>query len=317
MSDILCLSNRKGESKRTEESEGQRFVKISELWQWVKQHLVVSIFITGLVIFLVVSFIGGYFFNWLWTGLSPYTSTPHATNITFQREKTLWDWLQLLIIPLVIAIGGYLFNLAVSRTEQQNTKENQREAALQAYIDKISELLLREHLDESPSDTQVQVIARARTATVLRILDPARRGSLIRFLSQAGILVKCTEKEKAMAGLGLHGADLSRLNLSSTNLSTADLSGAYLSESDLSEAFLIGAKLCEASLWEANFSGADLTGADLSGALLIGANLYSANLTNANLNGANLNGAYNTSKEQLEQAKSLKGATMPDGSKHP
>jgi hypothetical protein len=72
-------------------------VKISKLWQWVKQHLVVSIFITGLVVFLAVSFLGGYFSN---------------------------------------------FNLAVSRTEQRNTTDNQRETALQAYIDKMSQLLL-------------------------------------------------------------------------------------------------------------------------------------------------------------------------------
>jgi hypothetical protein len=214
--------------------------------------------------------------------------------------KTLWDWLQLLIIPAVLAVGGYLFNLAVSRTEQQNTTENQREAALQAYIDKISELLLREHLGESPPP-QVQVIAQARTATVLRTLDPVRRGSLIRFLSQAGILIKCTDKEKAMAGLDLHGADLSLLNLSSTNLSGADMRVANLIGANLSKAYLIQAKLSGAFLFETNLIGADLTGADLSGADLIGALLNGAKVT----------------EEQLKKAWSLKGATMPDGKIHP
>src|SRR5437660_377531 len=67
--------------------------------------------------------------------------------------KTLWDWLQLLIVPLVLAIGALLFNLANSRTErqiaiqryeqnQQIALENQRETALQVYIDRMSELLL-------------------------------------------------------------------------------------------------------------------------------------------------------------------------------
>ena len=286
-------------------------------WQQIKQHRVTILVIAIILIIAIVLIIVGY--NVDGAGFNAYaittisktisgTTPPTDTTTTvYQPSKTLWDWLQLLIIPFALAIIAILFNRAERKNEQRIATDNQREAALQAYIDKISELLLREHLDESPGGTQVQVIARARTATVLRILDPVRRGSLIRFLSQAGILVKCTEKEKAMAGLDLHRADLSRLNLSSTNLSTADLSEAYLSESDLSEAFLIQTKLCEASLWGANFSGADLTGADLSGALLIG-----ANLTNANLNGA-----YNTSKEQLEQAKSLKGATMPDGSIHP
>jgi hypothetical protein len=299
-------------------------VGLRSWWQQIKQHrvtiLVVAIILIIAIALIIVGYnidgagFNGYSITTISKTISRTTPPTNTTTTVYQPSKTLWDWLQLLIIPFALAIIAILFNRAERKNEQRIATDNQRETALQAYIDKIAELLLREHLDESPSGTQVQVIARARTATVLRILEPVLRGSLIRFLSQAGILVKCTEK--AMAGLDLHGADLSRLNLSSTNLSTANLSEAFLSESDLSEAFLIQTKLCEASLWGANFSRADLTGADLSEALLIGANLYSANLTNANLNGANLNGAYNTSKEQLEQAKSLNGATMPDGSIH-
>jgi uncharacterized protein YjbI with pentapeptide repeats len=53
----------------------------------------------------------------------------------------------------------------------------------------------------------------------------------------------------------------------------------------------------------ANLSRADLLGADLLG---------------ADLSGANLKDAKNITTEELEmQAKSLKGATMPDGSIHP
>jgi uncharacterized protein YjbI with pentapeptide repeats len=40
-----------------------------------------------------------------------------------------------------------------------------------------------------------------------------------------------------------------------------------------------------------------------------------ANLSNADLSGANLNGA-DVSQEQLEAARSLEGATIPDGSTH-
>src|SRR3712207_6525243 len=31
--------------------------------------------------------------------------------------RTLWDWLQLLIIPVVLAVGAYLFNRAERRNE--------------------------------------------------------------------------------------------------------------------------------------------------------------------------------------------------------
>ena len=49
---------------------------------------------------------------------------------------------------------------------------------------------------------------------------------------------------------------------------------------------------------------------DLSGKNLSGANLRGASLEWADLEGANV------TDDQLAQAKSLKGATMPDGTKH-
>ena len=64
-------------------------------------------------------------------------------------------------------------------------------------------------------------------------------------------------------------------------------------------------------LSDANLSYADLRYADLSGA-----NLQDVDWEGAILDNANFEGAQNTSKEILEGAASLKGATMPDGSKH-
>jgi hypothetical protein len=52
---------------------------------------------------------------------------------------------------------------------------------------------------------------------------------------------------------------------------------------------------------------ADLTKADLYAADLRGANLTKADLTDADLTGANV------TQDQLDQAKALEGATMPDG----
>ncbi len=95
---------------------------------------------------LIVGIIGGYLFHWNWTGL---------------RQKTLWDWLQLLIIPAVLALAGYVINLTISRSEQEATKQrakteqgiaqdNQRETALQEYIDKMSELVFVNDIGDHP-----------------------------------------------------------------------------------------------------------------------------------------------------------------------
>ena len=311
------------------------------------------------VIVLIILIILGYIFNWDWTGLTAtdFTSTPQKTTriIVYQPGKTLWDWLGLLgvlAIPIVVGFGVAWFTAQQGKVSERENKDNQCEKALQAYIDKMSELLLHEHLSEllsrkhsdesdSPSDIQAVIIARARTATVLRVLDQGRRGSLIRFLSQAGILTKCIEDE--LMGIDLSGTNLARINLSMTNLQFSIFNGVNLEGADLSGANLRGASLRGAylnnlnqnkvkvseELWNdtlqenlrfyfrgANLSGVNLMGADLMGADLRTVDLSEADLRGADLSRANLRGAKIT--EELEkQAKSLKGATMPDGSKHP
>ena len=69
--------------------------------------------------------LSGYLFKWHWTGL-PRTNVPSNT----QPGKTLWDWLDLLIVPAVLAIGGYWFNSQQNarraKAEKKQRKEDQR-----------------------------------------------------------------------------------------------------------------------------------------------------------------------------------------------
>jgi hypothetical protein len=108
---------------------------------------------------------------------------------------------------------------------------------------------------------------------------------------------------------------LRQLDLTDAILCGADLSGSNLSGTDFSGADLFGARLRTANLRGVNLRGADLSRADLSEA-----NLYRADLSRAVLSGADLRGAdlswANLSKAQLAAAKSLEGATMPDGTKY-
>src|SRR5881275_518774 len=99
--------------------------RLRSWWQNIRRHrLVVGIIAASiLVIVLIVGIIGGYLLNWNWTGLGSYISPPHSKDSDFQRGKTLWDWLQLLIIPTVLAIAGYVINLTINRSEQEATKQ--------------------------------------------------------------------------------------------------------------------------------------------------------------------------------------------------
>jgi uncharacterized protein YjbI with pentapeptide repeats len=222
-----------------------------------------------------------------------------------------WDWLQILgvlAIPVLAAIGGVWFTGQLNRvSEERNRLQNdtdiliaadqQREAALQGYLDKMSDLLLVKGLRNSSISDEVRTMARTRTWTVLRILDPDRRGILFRFLYESNLISTI---------------DLSKANFSGAELSGADLSGAKLSQADLSKTKLREINLIGVDLSEANISGADLSGADLSGAKLTQADLSAANLSQAVLDGADL------TRVDLHGANlmgaSFKGATLSGAS---
>jgi hypothetical protein len=58
-------------------------------WRPTRRHLLWAGGIAIGALFIVV--VCGYLFGWKWTGLA---------------KRTLWDWLDLLIIPAVLAGGG-------------------------------------------------------------------------------------------------------------------------------------------------------------------------------------------------------------------
>ena len=116
---------------------------------------IILLALIAVVIVLIILVILGYIFNWSWTGLGPYISPPHTTGTDFQRGKTLWDWLQLIIIPLALAVAALLFNIATSRTEQRIALDKHRQDSLQTYLDHMSELLLDKHLRTPEPDAEV------------------------------------------------------------------------------------------------------------------------------------------------------------------
>lgn len=115
----------------------------------------------------------------------------------------------------------------------------------------------------------------------------------------------------------LRGAFLGGANLEEAILQAANLQGAELWSSNLQGAYLVSANLQEAVLAVANLQGANLVKVNLARAILVGAKLQGAKMQEANLEGAKLQGANlegaKVTYDQLSEAKTLEGATMPDG----
>jgi uncharacterized protein YjbI with pentapeptide repeats len=219
-----------------------------------------------------------------------------ASSWTGFRGKTVWDLLQLLIVPMVLVGIGLLFEMqqaerqeATEKQQQELAEQRAQDEALQAYLNQMSTLLLEKDLRNSEEDSEERTLARARTLTVLGRLDPSRKTAVMQFLVDADLVQSIDETDPIVS---LNGADLSGANVSDANLRNADLNGAYLSDANLSDANLSDSDLSLAALANADLSFADLSFADLSDANLSFANLRGAYLSFANLSDAYLRGAY-------------------------
>ena len=171
-----------------------------------------------------------YVYEWKWTRL--------VKNLDFHK-RTLWDWLNLLIVPAVLALGGYLFTRSEDRSTQAAAERRAQDDALQAYLDQMSDMLIpnkdQPSLYEAKLDDSLSSVARARTLTVLPRLDGDRKARVIQFLHESGLIA---ENHQILA---LRGADLSKVDLFRADLSGADLSEAerggnypYLAADDVS-----------------------------------------------------------------------------------
>jgi len=214
-----------------------------------------------------------------------------------------------------IAILPSWFTRLTRKNEQVMAPDDQQVAALQAYFEMMSELFLRQKLDDVKPGDDARHRALAHTATVLRSVDVARRATLIRFLSQSGLVLLGIGTD--LQTLNLSGADLSHLTLGKVRLSEANLSHAKLMSGDLRGADLKGANLSWADLRGAKLGKTDLRGADLSRARLVSTNLGYAilsrtKLISAILRAANLSRAY-LGAADLSGA-DLSGAALRDAS---
>lgn len=256
-------------------------------------------------------------------------------------DKTLWDVLQLLIVPFVLAAIGFWFTAQQearqheleeqrARIEREIQDQRAQQATLQAYLDQMGVLLLDRELRAADENSDVSRVARARTVVVLDALDASRQERVLRFLNEAELIRAAPPEDQPVIPLKyvkLSNIELPyRILLRGANLQQADLSESNLANIDFRGTYLAGAHLEGANLQGANLEGADLSGAFLKGADLSGANLTDVDLSNAeelwekgtdlwergaglgdvDLRGANLSGAdlsnVNLSGANLEDA---------------
>jgi len=203
---------------------------------WMKVLLIV-----GTLAILVVLIWVGYNFD-----VTGFAVAGNPKTQPYQPAKTVWDWLQLLIVPMVLAGAALWFNAQQGKTERKIAQDQEQETTLQSYLDRMADLLLEKHLRESKEGDEIRQVARARTLTVLRRLDTERKNALIRFLFEAQLV----------------GGEHDIIDLSGADLSGTDLRDANLSGANLQFAFLLKAKLIRTNLSRATITARQLKAAE-------------------------------------------------------
>ena len=249
-------------------------------------------------VLLIITVLAGTLVFWIiW-------KTYAAKNLGFSA-KTLWDWMELLVVPAIFLLIGAGFTYTQKQTEQSIAKksreldrnialERQQQQILENYINSMTGLLLNSGLGQENAQQSVTSLASALTVNAIIELEPKRNKQIIHFLFHAFLLT---------SGQGTHllrGVDLSGVNLSGVNMYYADLFNSNLSGANLNRANLTGVNMCDANLTGASLIGATVSVAELCGANLSGANLNEAYLWKADMRRTNLFGA-NLNKASLEE----------------
>lgn len=236
-----------------------------------------------------------------WSGLGDYMSEPISVpidpsgaeefDVKFERSKTLWDWLDLMLIPAVISGGAIWIQRWVKKSSEERARKEReltreieeirfKENALQTYFDRMTSLLLENNLKSDPGEDE-RAIARARTLSLLQKLgtDGIRKAAVIHFLYETELITSESPIVRMdgadLSDVDLRGAYLESINLVDVSIERGKLQGANLSNSFLEnaylkEALLTGAVLDNSNLENAYFLDADVTGASLEGVNLKG-----------------------------------------------
>jgi hypothetical protein len=265
-------------------------------------------------------------YHWEWTGFP---------------QKKLFDWIQILVIPVAVAVGTFVLNRmskkrdeaaeraqdkrdeaarqAQKERDEEISEQRTQDAALQTYLDRMSLMLVERPLLTARPGEPLSVVARALTLTILERLDEYRKRVVLEFLYEAGLINRdrpvidlgdtYPRANRMMATLGLEG-DLAELYRGGGFVRAPGFESAQLQAATLARSHLRAAHLKGAHLQAANLEAADLREANLQLAHLKGASLREADLRGANLQLALV------ADEQLPEARSLQGATMPNGQKY-
>lgn len=209
-----------------------------------------------------------------------------------EKIKTLWDWLDLLIIPASIGLIGWLYKDYEKSKDEKKEQENKYSEILESYFKAISDLITKENLLDINNNNTSKKIARSRTILAIENLDGERKGQVLQFLFELDLID--TNK------IDLLGANLANIQCDGIVLKNLTINGVHFGNSSFENSFLENCKFIACDFSNSTFLGASFQNVDFSYSKLNNCNFQYIDLTTLNLEGVELHRA-NISNSKILQ----------------
>ncbi|HLW41163.1 MAG TPA: hypothetical protein VKY82_02195 [Flavobacterium sp.] len=158
-----------------------------------------------------------------WTGFSEYNTINY---------RTLWDWLDLIIIPGSIGLFAWIFTSYEKDKNKRIENEKFKDVTLNSFLKVMAELIINNDLPGTPNPKSL-AIAKTRMNIALDHLDGARKGQVLQFLYQSDLIDK-------NPNLKLLGANFNDSIINNLVLIDAEIKGAHFERASLLETNLNG-----------------------------------------------------------------------------
>jgi uncharacterized protein YjbI with pentapeptide repeats len=241
------------------------------------------------------------------------------------QKKSLWDWLQLLVVPSMLAFGAFYLNYSSEARDKKLADEQHKQEVVKDYFSKMQSLILEEkriRISETPSEQikrdyysknsssskdqqklspESQSIARALTLAVLDEVNGSQKGKIIAYLAEAGLI------EQPTPAIRLNSANLKEIILEDINLDKvminyANMTGANMTDvtfrnSDISYSDLSNSTLKNVNFNNPNYIEDQIKAPKTAGVTKIGSvNLKGSTIIDGNFNFTNLQTSTTTNK---------------------
>jgi len=271
--------------------------------------IAVVLFIFSILVGLILLALKGY--NVDWTGF---------------ESKLLWDWLDLVILPVLLLITVAIINWGFRRNEKASKanldlrkravkdelkliKEKNQNEILQDYLNYIGELVKNGGFSDTSKDLEkTKTAARIRTLAAFKALNGKRKSLIVSYLHDADLISKNSPKIDLRLA-DLKGANLKKFNLVNTNFNETNFKRAKMKGINLTGSNLLSTNLRKADLRGATLEKTDFSGSDLRRAKLRGANFSEAVLNDVDLYKADY-------ENEIFVAKTLNNALLKNGDKY-